>query len=395
VLAVAIIHAVAFIAGIITRRAVPGSSAADVLTLVAALSAGGVALGFMAGLSSWRLFENRGLRRFASSFAAHPPAIDLRETSDILAEAMDPSLEVIQRPGEEPDGWVDLDGRPCELSSNDRRCMTEIASNGRVVGVFHDAAFRHAPAFLDIARSSILKALENERLGTELRDSLRELKESRARIVSGADRERQRIERDLHDGAQQTLVALRIRLELAGQLLAESPARAEKVLSDLATEVDEALDEVRSLARGVYPSLLGDRGLPEALHAAALRNPVRTTVATDGVGRYSPEIEAATYFCCLEAMQNAMKHAGGVEAISVTLDVKEDLRFEVRDDGAGFVETELTTGAGVTNMRDRLAAVGGRLRIRASLGNGTSVSGVVPLASNGSSGLNGRLPQHE
>ena len=115
------------------------------------------------------------------------------------------------------------------------------------------------------------------------------------------------------------LVALRIRLELAGELLRESPARAEQLLGELGTEVDGALEQVRSLARGVYPSLLADRGLREALRAAALRSPVRTTVDADGIGRYRPEIEAAVYFCCLEAMQNAMKHAGGVETISVSL----------------------------------------------------------------------------
>jgi signal transduction histidine kinase len=230
----------------------------------------------------------------------------------------------------------------------------------------------------------VLKALENERLGSELRSSLRELKESRARIVSSADRERQRIERDLHDGAQQSLVALRIRLELAGQLSGETPARAAQLLGDLGTELDQALEQVRSLARGVYPSLLADRGLNEALRAAALRNPVRTTVDTDGIGRYRPEIEAAVYFCCLEGMQNAMKHAVGVETISVSLAVKEDLRFEVRDDGAGFAETELASGTGLTNMRDRLAAVGGLLVVATTPGTGTCVSGTVPLSSNGS-----------
>jgi signal transduction histidine kinase len=204
--------------------------------------------------------------------------------------------------------------------------------------------------------------------------------------MTSADRERQRIEQDLHDGAQQSLVALRIRLELAGELLGESPVRAEQLLTDLATEVDGALEEVRSLARGVYPSLLADRGLSEALSAAALRSPVRTSVDTDGVGRYRPELEAATYFCCLEAMQNAMKHAVGVTAIAVSIAVKDDLRFEVSDDGAGFVDGE-ASGSGLTNMHDRLAAVGGQLLIRTSPGEGTRVSGIVPLNTNGSRGL--------
>ena len=386
VLTAAIVHALAVIAGIVTQRATPGAHAAEVLAWVVALSFAGVALGFMAGLWGWRLFENRALRRLAAGLAAHPPALSLRETSELLSESMDQSLEILQRPRDEPNGWVDMRGRPWKFTSKDgARCMTEISDgDGRVVAVVHDTAFREDPMFLDVARSSVLRALESERLGAELRSSMRELRESRARIISSADRERQRIERDLHDGAQQSLVALRIRLELAGQLLSETPARAEQLLSDLGTEIDQALEQVRSLARGVYPVLLADRGLREALRAAALRNPVRTVVDTDGIGRYGPEIESAVYFCCLEAMQNAMKHAVGVETIAVSLAVKGHLLFEVRDDGAGFAGDELASGAGVTNMRDRLAAVGGVLVILTSPGKGTRVSGTVPLSTNGS-----------
>jgi signal transduction histidine kinase len=218
-----------------------------------------------------------------------------------------------------------------------------------------------------------------------VRASLRELRSSRARIASNADRDRRRIERDLHDGAQQSLVALRIRLDLAGDLLRESPERAVQVLGELGVEVDGALEQVRSLARGVYPSLLADRGLREALCAAALRSPVRTTVDTDGVGsrRYDPEVESAVYFCCLEAIQNAMKHAGGVKTITVALAQQANLRFEVTDDGAGFNDKRVTSGSGLTSMRDRIAAVGGRLEVGTAPGSGTRVSGSVPVRANG------------
>jgi signal transduction histidine kinase len=142
---------------------------------------------------------------------------------------------------------------------------------------------------------------------------------------------------------------------------------------------------VRSLARGVYPSVLADRGLREALSAAALRSPVWTTVDTDGIGsgRYDQKIESAVYFCCLEAMQNAMKHADGVKTIAVFLSRAGDLRFEVRDDGAGFEERSVVSGTGLTSMRDRIAAIGGRLVIRTAPGSGTCVSGTVPLNGNG------------
>jgi signal transduction histidine kinase len=387
VLAVAIVHAVALIAGIVARRAFPGE-ATEVLAWVIALSFAGVAVGFMAGLSAWRLFENRALRRLAAGLAAHPPALSLSETSELLSHSMDRSLEILHRPRDEPDGWIDLQGKPSSPgSSGGARCVTEISGyDGRVVAVVHDVALRDDPTFLDVARASVLKALELERLSTELRSSLRELKDSRARIITSADRERQRIERDLHDGAQQSLVALRIRLELAGELLRESPARAEEILGQLGMDLDGALEQVRSLARGVYPSLLADRGLRDALRSAALRSPVRTTVDSDGIGRYPEDIEAAVYFCCLEAMQNALKHAGGVTKISVSLGVDDELRFEVRDDGAGFTEDDPRSGAGLTNMHDRLAAAGGELVIRTEPGKGTSVSGTVPLRHNGSNG---------
>jgi signal transduction histidine kinase len=140
---------------------------------------------------------------------------------------------------------------------------------------------------------------------------------------------------------------------------------------------------VRSLARGVYPSILAYRGLSDALRSAALRNPVPTTVELEGVGRYAPEIEAATYFCCLEAMQNAMKHGGDVGRITVTLSVDGNLHFAVRDDGAGFVQNGAVPGSGLTSMRDRLAAVGGLVEIRTAPGDGTTVAGTVPLNGNG------------
>jgi signal transduction histidine kinase len=392
VLTVAILHALAFIAGIVARRVSPDGSSAEALAWVAALSSGGVAFGFLAGLSAWWLYENRALRRLAAGFASHPPALTMRETSELLSDAIDPSLEVLYRSRDDPDGWHDPEGRPVPSVFDDGvRCLTEIsAADGHVVGVVHDTALKDAPAFLDVARSSVLKALENERLGAELRGSLRELRASRARILSGADRERQRIERDLHDGAQQSLVALRIRLQLAGELLPGDPGRAEQLLSELGSEVDTALEQVRSLARGVYPSLLADRGLGEALRSTALRNPVRTTVDTDGIGRQTPEIEAAIYFCCLEAMQNAMKHAGGVELICVSLGAAGDIRFEVRDDGeGGFSPNGDSGGTGLANMRDRLAAVGGRLSIRTAPGAGTSIVGVIPVMGNGATPAEG------
>jgi signal transduction histidine kinase len=398
VLTVAIVHSLALIGALVVRRAAPDGSAAEVLSIIVALSWGAIALGFLAGLSAWRLFENRALRRVAAGLASHPPALTLAETGELLSETIDPSLELFHRPPGGAEAWLDMKGKPASPPLGDgRRCLTEVtADDGHLVAVVHDLALRDTPTFTAVIRSSVLKALENERLGAELRASLRELRESRARIMSSADRERQRIERDIHDGAQQSLVSLRIRLELASHLLNEDPDRAEQLLTQLAVEVDRALEEVRSLARGVYPSLLADRGLGEALRSVAMRSPVSTTVEMDGIGRYPADVEAAVYFCCLEAMQNAMKHAAGVEEISVSLSVSladgGTLSFDVTDDGAGFVEQEVASGAGLTSMRDRLAALGGDLTIVTAPSAGTRVAGAVPLDHLTLEGMQAPLP---
>jgi PAS domain S-box-containing protein len=234
----------------------------------------------------------------------------------------------------------------------------------------------------DISERKRIEALmtrQNERLATDLESSLAELQLSRARILASADLERRRIERDLHDGAQQRLVALRVRLGLAQDLLREDPLRGSAMLSDLGNDVDAALEEVRMLARGVYPSVLGDRGLVEALRAAARNSPLAVSIRASAVGRLPEEIETAVYFACVEALQNAAKHAQCETSVLISLRQGKRLRFEVRDDGVGFKVNGKPAGAGLANMRDRIAAVGGRLTIESASGQGTCVSGSVPL----------------
>jgi signal transduction histidine kinase len=230
--------------------------------------------------------------------------------------------------------------------------------------------------------------LHNVRLGSALEASLDELqmqadelRASRARVVAAADAERRRIERDLHDGAQQHLVALAVNLRLARELAESDPVGARAVLEELAGDVHEALEEIRDLAHGIYPPLLVDRGLYEGLRAAVARVPVRARLETDAIGRYRPEVEATVYFCCLEALQNVSKHAGS--GTGATLRVWEEqggLRFEVADDGAGFDPRVEPRGTGLTNMSDRLGALGGRLSVISAPGDGTRVAGVIPAA---------------
>lgn len=230
-------------------------------------------------------------------------------------------------------------------------------------------------------------ALHNVRLDSALQASLDELQErneelaaSRLRIVTASDESRRRIERDLHDGAQQHLVALAVKVGLVKQLLEADPETARQFLDELREDVQATLTELRDLAHGIYPPLLRDRGLPEALRTAANRAPLPTEVVASGIARHSPEVDAAIYFCCLEAMQNAGKYAGDAAHVIVT--VTEDtghLRFEVGDNGPGFVAASQAEGHGFVNMRDRLGAVGGTLDVRSAPGEGTAVVGEVPI----------------
>jgi signal transduction histidine kinase len=229
-------------------------------------------------------------------------------------------------------------------------------------------------------------ALHNARLDTalqttldELRKQADELRRSRSRIVASADAERRRVERDLHDGAQQHLVALAVNLRLTRDLITDDPETAALMLDQLADEVKATIQELRDLAHGIYPPLLADSGLGEALRAAGRRSPLPVTVSAAGIGRYGLEIESAIYFCCLEALQNAAKHASGA---SVELRLWEEsggLLFSVSDDGPGFDVAAARGGHGYINMADRLGAIGGTVRWDSAAGAGTRITGSVPL----------------
>ena len=241
-------------------------------------------------------------------------------------------------------------------------------------------------ALSELARQVGL-ALHNVELDSALQASLdevrrqaEELRESRLRIVAAGDAERRKIERNLHDGAQQHLVALAVNLRLVKQLSERDPDKAREMLDDLATDVQETLQELRALAHGIYPPLLMERGLPEALEAAANRAALPTTVEATGVQRHDPAVEAAVYFSTLEALQNAGKHAGdGATAAVRVWESDGVLRFEVRDNGAGFDVASRGTGAGFVNMSDRLGAIGGTLNVESSPRHGTRVSGEIPV----------------
>jgi signal transduction histidine kinase len=214
----------------------------------------------------------------------------------------------------------------------------------------------------------------------EVRRKAEELQASRARIVAAADAERRRIERNLHDGAQQRLVAVAVQLQLASRLADNDLEAAKALLDQLNQQLQDTMQELRSLAHGIYPPLLMDQGLNAALSASAKRSLLPTTVEADSLRRYPPDVEATVYFCCLEALQNASKYAG--PGATVTIRVEEDaagLVFEVIDDGVGFDSRGKGIGAGFVNMSDRLGAVGGSLQVESAPGRGTRVAGFVSL----------------
>jgi signal transduction histidine kinase len=208
-----------------------------------------------------------------------------------------------------------------------------------------------------------------------------ELRASRARIVAASDEARRDVERDLHDGAQQYLVLLELKLGILTRAVADDDLEAASTLTaEVREDLARALSELRDLAHGIYPAVLESDGLPGALQAAAERSTVPVTVGTDEVVRYTQELEAAIYFCCLEALQNAAKHAGEGAKVSVRLSQADGhVQFEVEDDGRGYDAAAMGPSAGLQNMADRIGALGGALQIESTPGAGTTVRGAVPI----------------
>ena len=221
--------------------------------------------------------------------------------------------------------------------------------------------------------------LRNVGLTAELRARLEELQRSRERLVAAQDEERRRIERNLHDGAQQQLIALAVKARLAQQLAERDPGASAGLLGDIQHDADAALDDLRDLARGIHPPLLADQGLGAALDAQARKAPIPVTVDVADDARYPQAVESAVYFCCLEALNNVAKYADASRA-SVRID-REDgrLRFEVADDGRGFDVEATTQGTGLQGMADRLDALGGGFEVRSTPGSGTTISGSLTL----------------
>jgi signal transduction histidine kinase len=230
----------------------------------------------------------------------------------------------------------------------------------------------------DLSREAGL-VLKNTRLTAELVQRLDELQASRQRLVTAQDTERRRLERNLHDGAQQNLIALKLKIALMKNSAATDPQRAQAALDELTGDANEAIETLRELARGLYPPILAQDGLFAAVEAQARRTPVPVEVAGGPLPRYSQETEAGVYFCVLEALQNMVKHANAAKA-TVSIEQRDGrLVFSVTDDGRGLDPERARSGSGMQNMRDRIEVLGGELRVESSPGGGTRVTGSIPV----------------
>jgi signal transduction histidine kinase len=207
---------------------------------------------------------------------------------------------------------------------------------------------------------------------------IEELRASRQRLVKAQDEERRRIERNIHDGAQQQLVSLAVKLNLVDRTIDSDRVKGHEMLAELRVETQDALQDLRDLARGIYPPLLADKGLAVALDAQSRKSPVPVAVESAGIGRYPQEVEAAIYFWCLEALQNVAKYAEASTATVRLADSTGGLTFEVTDDGRGFDPSKISYGTGLQGMADRLEALGGSLEVRSLPAKGTTVIGRVP-----------------
>lgn len=328
-----------------------GPGTADVLAWMLIAARVLFPLGFLLALLQSDHFARVALRQLLAELASLPTVDGWRAA---VARALDdPSVTIT----------FESRGKP---EPGRGRLRVAVARDGQppLAVIDADEVLAQDPELVAAAAEATLLALETGQLEAELRTS-------RARIVEAGDAARRRIARDLHDSAQQRLIALRVQLSLAAQPVD---------VDDLTARINAALEDLRAVARGLYPPLLAEHGVAPALRAVARTAPLPVRIDDRGLGRYTEPLESTVYFCCLEALQNASKHAGPQATATVRL-VHEAgvISFAVDDDGLGFDLDGVERGSGLTSLADRLAAVGGTLRIDSVPGSGTRVMGSIPL----------------
>ena len=329
-------------------------------------------LAFALALVLAKTFAGGSLATMMQRLQGQPAPADLERAA---GEALgDPGLRLALKHADS-DGWTDVDGAPIvPAAAEPGRSWRALGAGARPVAALgYDAALDDDPELMDAVSTAVLLSFDRTRTDSERRVILTELEASRSRIATASATERRRIERDLHDSAQQQLVALRIHLDRASERLGR-----DEELEWVGAGIEQALDEIRAIAHGAYPAVLRDFGVGAALTEAA-RSDGRVTVKVGRLGRHAEDVEAAVYFSALEALQNASKHSPA--AARIVVEIREDgrdVRFDVHDDGPGFDPASVTGGDGLIGMRDRLAAAGGSIEIRSAPGHGTRISGAVP-----------------
>ncbi len=341
-----------------------------------ALTFWAVPLSIALGLLRGRLYVAKALQRLVTGLRERPTMDDLRQ---VMASALDDPLLSVAYWRTESDSWVDALGQtvalpyPTPVKGRAVKILLDSASRP-VAALVHDVALLEEPVLIEAVANSMQVALVSHRMEAELKSSV-------THTAAAVEEERHRIERDLHDGAQQRLIAMRMKLGVTQRLLENDPRRAMSLVQELGGDVDAALEDLRALAHGIAPPLLVERGLPDALAEVALRAvmPVKTDIAN--IGRLPPSVERAVYFCCLEALQNAAKHAGPTASVSLTLKRSaQGLQFSIVDDGPAQLGAAVNPdGQGLRNMTERMKSVGGTLEIVQPPDGGFQVLGSVPV----------------
>jgi signal transduction histidine kinase len=347
----------------------------DIAAIVCMIPLAAVPYLFLYSLVRARMFQGGAVRELVGRVSQAPRPGELR---DALAEALeDPSVDLVYHL---PDDrrWVDAEGRTIQLpAEGSGRAATRVERDGEcIAAIVHDATLAEDGAHVDAVGAAALLSIQNERLDAELRAKVEELRESRRRMLRIGLEERRRLERDLHDGAQQRLVSMSLNLRLARTRLREDPDAADNLLAGAGEELDAALEELRELARGIHPALLSDRGLDTALETLVHRAPVPVTLRSDAGERLPEAVELAAYFVVSEALTNVVKYAHASQATVELARANGRLLVEVADDGVGGADP--ARGTGLRGLADRLAVLEGRLEVDSAPGRGTTVRARIP-----------------
>ena len=366
--------ATALVGAMLVASSLPYTGAPVKLQVAERLALGLVPIAYLVGLFRARM----GRLGVSDLIVELGRGLEPGQLRDAIARSLrDPSLELgfwIR----DPDGYVDVHGQPVSVVPAAGRAVTILERHGRkVAALVHDPALSENPALLDAVSSAAGLALENERLLAELRAQLDEVRDSRARLVEASVTERRRLERNLHDGAQQRLVTLALHLRMAQETLRDDPNATETILAGAGDELKQALDELRELARGLHPAVLTDRGLAPALQSLANRSPFPVAITGVPAVRLPEPVEAALYYVVAESLTNAAKHSGASEGHVELSTTPETVVVEIRDNGSGGAS--MAGGSGLRGLADRIEALGGRLDLTSPPGGETIVRATLPL----------------